>query len=112
MWHKDTFSVYPVTTYSSEGFYNPSRIGGYNDSEAFYSNRFMNPIMDGKLRFSKRLSISFKMKSLFKILVWSFENEWSNGICACEKIGSCCFAYFCFPCYLFKLFRVKITYFS
>ncbi|CAF0817575.1 unnamed protein product [Rotaria sp. Silwood1] len=36
--------------------------------------------------------------------VWTFENEWSNGICGCcSDLGTCCFAYWCCPCFLCKL---------
>ncbi|CAF0766329.1 unnamed protein product [Didymodactylos carnosus] len=38
--------------------------------------------------------------------VWQFENEWSlgNGICGCcNDLGTCCYAYWCTPCFLCKL---------
>jgi hypothetical protein len=51
MWHKDdqhVLSVYPVTSYSSEGFYNSSRLG-LESEIAFYNNRHLNPILEGIL---------------------------------------------------------------
>jgi hypothetical protein len=53
MWHKDgqhVLSVYPVTSYSSEGFYNSSRLG-LESEIAFYNNRHLNPILEGFLLF-------------------------------------------------------------
>jgi hypothetical protein len=53
MWHKDdqhVLSVYPVTSYSSEGFYNSSRLG-LESEIAFYNNRHLNPILEGNLFF-------------------------------------------------------------
>eukprot|EP00727_Mastigamoeba_balamuthi_P003533 m51a1_g13177 hypothetical protein (100) ;mRNA; f:99147-99628 len=25
-------------------------------------------------------------------------SEWSSGLCSCENLGNCCYAYWCYPC--------------
>ncbi|RNA40616.1 cornifelin A -like protein [Brachionus plicatilis] len=41
-------------------------------------------------------------KSTFKL----YENEFSSGLCdCCTDFGNCCFAHFCFPCFMCKVYQ-------
>ncbi|CAF1351075.1 unnamed protein product, partial [Didymodactylos carnosus] len=35
--------------------------------------------------------------------VWEFENEWYSGLCKCKPAKRCCFAWFCYPCFMCKV---------